>query len=120
MYANNELLFPHRAIAALRGLRGPRWQALVERVIGLPEMHEETLAFMLMMIRINGCLGCETDSYRAMRGCPACATQTLRRYKGTDEELLAAFNAALADLRAFAANRPPILLAALEIQPNDP
>jgi len=117
MYTNNELLFPHRAIPTLRGLRGPRWQALVDHVASLPETHEETLAFMLMMIRLNGCLGCETDSYRAMRGCAACAAQTLRRYKGTDEELLAAFDDALADVRAFAAARPPIL-AALEAQPN--
>jgi hypothetical protein len=106
MYTDNALMFPHRAIAALKTTRGRQWQTLVERVLGLPETHEETLAFMLMMIRLNGCLGCETDSYRAMRGCAACAQQTLRRYKGSDDELLAAFEMALRDIRDFATHSP--------------
>jgi hypothetical protein len=81
MYTKNELMFPHHAISSLRRLRGASWKTLVERVITLPECHEETLAFMLMMVRLNGCMACETDSYRAMRGCAACSLQTLRRFK---------------------------------------
>lgn len=105
MYSENALLFPHRAIPALRKLRGDKWRALVEHVMKLPECHEETLAFMLMMIRLNGCMSCETDSYRAMRGCSSCAVQTLRRYKGDDEELLAAYEAALKEVRDFASSQ---------------
>ncbi len=101
MYTNNEILFPHHVIPALKKLRGPRWQALVERIAKLPETHEETLAFMMMMIRLNGCMACETDSYRAMRGCAACALQTLRRYKGEDDELLNQFNQALEEVRQY-------------------
>jgi hypothetical protein len=103
LYTNNELLFPHSVIPALRKLRGDEWRELVERVLRLPETHEETLAFMLMMIRLNGCMACETDSYRAMRGCAACAIQTLRRYKGDDAELIEFFQQALDDVRGFAA-----------------
>jgi hypothetical protein len=102
MYTNNEILFPHHVIPSLRNLRGPKWRDLVSRIMKLPEAHEETLAFMLMMIRVNGCMACETDSFRAMRGCAACAAQTLRRYKGDDEELLDLFEQALEDVRAFA------------------
>jgi hypothetical protein len=102
MYTDNALLFPRAVIPALRRLRGPEFQTLVERVAALPECHEETLAFMLMMIRLNGCIGCETDSYRAMRGCAACAIQTLRRHKGEDAELLEMFRDALDDVRNFA------------------
>lgn len=111
MYTNNDLLFPHHAIPSLRRLRGSQWQTLVERILRLPECHEETLAFMLMMVRLNGCMACETDSYRAMRGCPACAQQTLRRYKGDDDELIGLFEQALADVREFARrnSRLPIL-----------
>jgi hypothetical protein len=101
MYTKNELMFPHYAISAMRGLRGSQWKALVERVMPLPEYHEEKLAFMLMMVRINGCMACETDSYRAMRGCAACAIQTLRRYKGDDSELLEIYEQALMDIRQF-------------------
>ena len=106
MYADNALLFPHSAIPTLRKARGPQWEALVKRIEQLPERHEETLAFMLMMIRLNGCMGCETDSYRAMRGCDACAQQTLRRYKGSDEQLLELFEQALEDIRVFASVEP--------------
>lgn len=106
MYAENDLLFPYQAIPALRKLRGPQWQSLIERVMRLPETHEEPLALMLMMIRLNGCVSCETDSYRAMKGCAACAIQTLRRHKGEDTELLTLYNQALTDVHAFARQNP--------------
>ena len=108
MYAENELLFPYHVIPVLKKLRGPQWQTLVEQVMDLPQYHEESLAFMLMMIRLNGCVSCETDSYRAMKGCPACAIQTLRRYKGSDDDLLRQYEQALCEIRHFAAVHPHI------------
>lgn len=102
MYTNNDILFPHASIGALKDLRGAEWAALVERILTLPENHEETLGFMLMMIRLNGCMSCETDSYRAMRGCTACAIQTLRRFKDRDDQLFAMYEKALKDVRSFA------------------
>ncbi len=98
MYAENELLFPTYVIPKLRYERGEVWRGLVERVSALPEDHPEKLAFSLMMIRIDGCLTCETDSYRAMRGCRDCARQSLRRLKASDEELLALYQKALRDI----------------------
>jgi hypothetical protein len=99
MYTQNELLYPHYVTPRLRHLRGPEWQALVERVTALPESDEEVLAFCLMMIRLNGCVTCETDSYRAMRGCMDCTLQTLRRYKGPDHTLVRMFQQARSDLQ---------------------
>jgi hypothetical protein len=99
MYTDNELLFPHYVIPTLKDLRGPKWAALVEQVAQQDQRHEETLAFMLMMIRLNGCVACETDSYRAMRGCLTCAHQSLRRFKGTDDDLLEKYHHALDDVR---------------------
>lgn len=101
MYAENELFFPRHIISSLRGLRGEKWAKLVDRVSKLPDTHEDVLAFMLMMVRLDGCMCCETDSYRAMRGCGACAYQTLRRFKGTDDELLDMFASALDEVQAF-------------------
>lgn len=100
MYTDNELLFPHYVIASLRNLRGPEWAELVAHISSLDEVHEEKLAFMLMMIRLNGCMNCETDSYRAMRGCSACAQQTLRRYKGSDADLMQLYRLALDEVQA--------------------
>jgi uncharacterized protein YoaH (UPF0181 family) len=102
MYSDNDILFPHYAIASLKRLGGEAWQKLVERIVELPENHEETIAFMKMMVDLNGCLSCETDSYRAMRGCTACAQQTLRRHKDGDEALLKRFEDALEEVRRFA------------------
>ena len=101
MYTKNELMFPHRVIPLLRGLRGPEWQDLIDKVLAVPEADDQCLAFVLMMVRMNGCLLCETDSYRAMRGCDACAIQTLRRYKGSDRELLGLFQQSLEDIRKY-------------------
>ena len=106
MYTDNELLFPHDVIPSLADLRGDEWQELVEHVITLDECHEETLALMLAMIRLNGCMACETDSFRAMRGCKACAHQTLRRHKGPDSELIQTFDDALNEIRKYAHNNP--------------
>lgn len=108
MYTQNELLYPHYVTRQLRDLRGSEWRALVDRVLQLPEAHEEVLGFCLMMIRLNGCLACETDSYRAMRGCAACAIQTLRRYKGPDRDLARIYEQALSDLRERLADRQPL------------
>jgi hypothetical protein len=111
MYTDNDILFPHHVIPTLKRLRGKDWANLVERISKLPENHEETIAFMVMMVRLNGCMSCETDSYRAMRGCTACAQQTLRRWKGEDSELLDMFQKALVDVRKWANNNPQQKLA---------
>jgi hypothetical protein len=101
MHAGSELLFPPYAIAPLKDLRGPKWKALVKRVAALHETHQEILAFSLMMMRLDGCLTCETDSYKAMRGCVQCAIQTVRRFKESDEELLRLYEQAQKDVNAY-------------------
>jgi hypothetical protein len=103
MYADNELLFPSHVINKLRFARGEEWRALVERVSALPETHEDRLSFSLMMIKLDGCLNCETDSYRAMRGCKACALQVLRRFKGSDQDLLRAYRKAQEEIGRYMA-----------------
>lgn len=115
MYTANELFFPHHIIPVLRSLRGEEWASLVDRIGQLPECHEEKLAFVLMMIKLNGCLSCETDSYRAMKGCAACAQQTLRRFKGDDDELLEIYRDALQDVQRYSSQGRSL---AQLIQPN--
>jgi hypothetical protein len=96
--SRTELLFPPRLIPDLKDLRGEKWAELVKHIAALPETHPETLAFCLMMIRLNACLGCISGSYRFMRGCELCSQQTIARYQGTDEELLELFQQAKEDL----------------------
>lgn len=105
MYVNAEIMFPPSAIPSLRDSGGPEWRRLVERVSGLDEAHPESLALSLMMIRLDGCLECETDSFRALRGCAACAMQNVRRFRRNDRELLRLYRAALKDVQAYLTRR---------------
>lgn len=89
MYNNDtELLFPSRVIEKLSDLRGDEWKSLVERVKDLPQDEADHLAFVLMMTKLDGCSTCNSDSFRAMRGCTQCAILSVRRYRGSDKELL--------------------------------
>ncbi len=99
------MLFPPHLIPGLKDLRGEEWRELVAYVAGLPETHPDTLAFCLMMIRLNACLGCVSGSYRFMRGCELCSQQTIARYQGTDEELIAHFHQAKEDLERHSAGQ---------------
>jgi hypothetical protein len=100
--SDTELLFPLRLIPKLKHLRGPSWRNLVKEVLNQPENSAERLSFALMMIRLNNCLGCQPDSYRAMRGCTLCATQNVRRFKGQDNDLLELYRQAQADFQRHA------------------
>lgn len=93
-----EILFPARVISMLRNLRGQDWQQLVDHVMCQVPGSLEEQAFTLMMVRLDGCLTCHADSYRAMRGCTLCAQQTIARFKGTDRELITAYEQASADI----------------------
>ena len=72
---------------------------LIDGLAGKAETSIEVIALMALMIELNGCLACETDSYRAMRGCTSCAQQTLRRFKGSDAELIGMYHASVAKIR---------------------
>jgi hypothetical protein len=88
---DTELLFPLRVIAQLKALRNPDWASLVERIHAGDCSRAEKYAFVLMMVRMGGCVSCNSDSFRAMRGCTACAKQTIKRYRGSDPELIEQF-----------------------------
>lgn len=94
VHAKAELLFPAHLISSLRDLRGEEWQALVDRVAALPDTHPDSLAFVLMMIELDGCLRCNSNNYKFLRGCFLCATQTVQSFKGSDEDLLALYSKA--------------------------
>jgi len=101
MYVQTEILFPPKSLHQLREAAGPEWQKLVEHVSTLDEAHPESLALTLTIIRLDGCLECETDSFRAMRGCVLCAQQTLKRFRKNEKELLKLYKEALKDVQAY-------------------
>ncbi len=114
-----ELLFPPSLIPDLKDLRGKEWRELVEHIASLPETHEDTLAFCLMMVRLNACMGCVSGSYRFMRGCELCSQQTIARFQGTDEELIALYHQAQEDLKRHAAGEIELIADAPEPEPEE-
>jgi hypothetical protein len=99
--SDTEILFPMRVAPLLRDLRGPVWRSLVDSAWLAADASLEQLAFTLLLVRLDGCLTCHTDSYRAMRGCTTCATQAIKRYRGSDEDLALLFESAKEDVAAY-------------------
>jgi hypothetical protein len=93
-----DLLFPSRAIEPLRKLRGDRWENLVSSLIEMEPTSLERIAFVLFMVRLGGCTTCQSDSFRAMRGCVLCSSTTIKRYKGSDQNLITLYNEAMKDI----------------------
>jgi hypothetical protein len=120
IHQRTDLLFPPRLIPALRDLRGDAWRDFVDTIIPLPDTHPDKLAFCLMMIRLNSCLSCLSGSYRFMRGCELCALQTVSRFQGTDEELIAGFARAKSDLARYEAGETDLELAVEEEEAPEP
>lgn len=96
-----EILYPNHVTPSLRNLRSKEWREYVDWVLTHPGDHEVVLAFTLAMVRLDGCLTCHADSFRAMRGCAACAQQAITRYKGSDKDLIGLFEVAQSDLRIW-------------------
>lgn len=89
---DTELLFPTRVIPTLRNLRGDEWKLLIDRLINLNADDLDLVAFTAMIAKLASCNACNADSFRAMRGCTQCARLIIRRYKGSDHDLIELFN----------------------------
>lgn len=99
--SETEFLFPLRMSGDLCDLRNKDWKKLINQVNGDQATRVDRIAFVLMMVRLNGCIGCNADSYRAMRGCSACARQTIRRFRNSDSELLSLYEQAKLEAEHF-------------------
>jgi hypothetical protein len=102
MYSHEiELFFPPRLIPTLKNLRGNYWRKLIDQIIQETDFGLNTMAFLLFMVRLNGCLSCSLYSYKAMRGCHTCASVTIARFPGNDRELMRLFDIALRDIEVY-------------------
>lgn len=99
--SDTELLFPLRVAESLGTMRDDEWQDLVEQVISPNAELIDQMGFVLMMVRLDGCVGCNADSFRAMKGCTLCARQNIRRYRGSDENLVELFQQAKNEVISF-------------------
>ncbi len=99
--SDTDVMFPPRVISHLRTLRGAEWQQLVDQVTEADDRLVERAAFTLMMVRMGGCQTCSIDSYRGMRGCSMCARQTIRRFRGSDHDLVTQFEQCRSEVLRF-------------------
>lgn len=99
--SDTDVMFPPRVICHLRSLRGAEWQKLVDMVSESDNRLVERAAFTLMMVRMGGCQTCSIDSYRGMRGCSMCARQTIRRFRGSDQDLVVQFEQCKSEVLRF-------------------
>lgn len=98
---DTDFLFPSRVIPELSGLRGPEWDALIIRAGKADQTAQDHLAFVLMMVKLNGCQSCNADSFKAMRGCTACSIQSIERFSGKDEALVGRYEKAAARVQDY-------------------
>jgi hypothetical protein len=103
-------VFPPRAIPHLADARGAKWRELVKRVAELPDLHDDHLAFMFLMARLNECLFCNADYYYSRAdvysdSCIECSLATLRLCRLSEDELIQEFELTKLDLHVF--TRPP-------------
>lgn len=98
---DTELLFPLRVIPELYHLRDDAWDRLLDRVQSIEADPVEQKGFTLFMVRMGGCLTCNADSFRAMRGCTQCAQRTVKRIREEGPELLELFEAHCTEIRTY-------------------
>jgi len=98
---DTEMIFPIRVIQELQSLRGKTWQSLVSSITEHPSVELEQLSFVLFMVRTAGCITCNSDAFRAMKGCTQCAMQSIRRYRGEDAELIQQYLLAKEEVQSY-------------------
>jgi predicted peroxiredoxin len=98
---DTELLFPPRVLPALRDSRGIPWQELVATVIAAGPDSPEQIAIVLLMARLTSCATCNSDSYRAMKGCTVCAKQSLKRFRESDQILIEVFRSTREEVKVY-------------------
>ena len=95
------LIFPQRLIPSLLDERGAEWQSLVRDTINRSPQSVEQAAFVLLVARLSGCATCHASALRALRGCSQCARQSLSRFRGGDQELVAAYHQACEEVERY-------------------
>jgi hypothetical protein len=86
--SDTELLFPLRVLPEIKGIRSETWAKMVDQASDSKSHLIDQLAMELMLVKLAGCVNCDSDSFRAMKGCEFCIRQALHRFKGSDGELL--------------------------------
>ncbi|MEJ5201469.1 MAG: hypothetical protein WHV66_04475 [Anaerolineales bacterium] len=102
---DTELIFPLRVIPMLADIREKTWRSLVKHVVSEEANLTEKMGFVLLMVRLCGCITCGADSHRALRGCTQCARQVIVRFHGKDEDITHLYQQAYRDAERYLTER---------------
>ena len=103
--ADTELFFPIRVIPSLRDIRGKDWEELIDWLCKADIDDLDRIAFAGLVVKLAGCAGCDADSFRAMRGCTQCAKLVLKRFKGSDSDLITQFEQSRVEVNEYLKKR---------------
>ena len=103
--SDTEMLFPIRAIPSLIDLRGKEWQSLIKSLENDENVNKDKISFVLMIVKLAGCTNCNADSFRAMRGCTQCSRLAIKRYKGSDSDLINHYKECQKDVAVYFTKR---------------
>jgi hypothetical protein len=105
---DTETLYPFRVTPLLKSYRSKIWKDIIDQVVDKQASDIDQIGFSMMMVKLGGCITCSADSFRAMKGCTHCATQTVRRFRGTDEELKELFLENVEEVKKYREKYKPI------------
>jgi hypothetical protein len=81
--------------------RGDEWQSLIDGLSAPEASRIDRIAFVYLMVKLCGCSACNADSFRAMKGCVQCARLVVKRYRGSDAELIHQHNNLCKEVEEF-------------------
>lgn len=100
---DTEYIFPASLASQLGDLRDVPWQQLIQTVTGNGISDVDRISLIYMIARISGCASCNSDAFRAMKGCLVCAKNAIKRFRGSDAELVEQFEQARKEVTEYLA-----------------
>jgi len=102
---DTEIIFPLRVLPLIADTHDANWKALVASVCARDADALQKMGLVLTLARLAGCASCNSDSFRAMRGCTLCAQQTMRRQHISGNELRHLFDQNCIEVQKYISSR---------------
>jgi biotin synthase len=74
-------------------------------IVGMGENLTQRAGLVAQLANLEPYLTCNSDSYRAIHGCTSCSLQSLKRFHGSDKELVRLFKTALDEITEYLAGK---------------